>query len=36
MTIFIEAMLKKSDDRMNIDKYKAAAYITEYQIILYQ
>ncbi len=34
MTTFIKTMLKKSDDKTNIDKYKVAANITEYHIIL--
>ena len=33
MTTFIKAKLKKSDDQTNIDKYRVAANITEYQII---
>ncbi len=34
MTKFIKAELKKSVDQTNINKYKVAAIITEYQIIL--
>ena len=34
MTTFIKAKLEKSDDQMNIDKYRVAANITEYQIKL--
>ena len=33
MTTFIKTKFKKSDDQTNIDKYRVAAYITEYQII---
>ena len=33
MTRFIETKLKKSDEYTNIDKYKVAANITEYNII---
>ena len=31
MTTFIRAKLKKPDDQPNIDKYRVAANITEYQ-----
>ena len=30
MTTFIKAKLNKSDDQMNIDKFRVAANITEY------
>ncbi len=33
MTTFMKAKLKKSDDQMNIDKYRLAANIREYHII---
>ncbi len=33
MTALIKAKLEKSDDQTNIDKYRAAANITEYHII---
>ena len=33
MTIFINAKFKKSDDQTNIDKYRVAANITEYNIV---
>ncbi len=33
MTTFIKAKLKKSDDQMNIDKYRVAAIVIEYLII---
>ncbi len=33
MTTTIKGKLKKSDDQMNIDKYRVAAIITEYHII---
>ena len=36
MTKFIKSKLKKSDDQTNIDKYRVAAKITEYHIILDQ
>ncbi len=31
MTTFIKTKFKKSDDQMNIDKYRVAANIKEYQ-----
>ena len=31
MTSFIKTKFKKSDDQTNIDKYRVAANITEYQ-----
>ncbi len=31
MTIFLKTKFKKSDDEMNIDKYRVDANITEYQ-----
>ena len=31
MTTFIKTKFKKSDDQTNIDKYRVAANITEYQ-----
>ncbi len=31
MTTFIKMKLKKSDDETNIDRYRIAANITEYQ-----
>ena len=34
MTTFIKVKLKKLDDQTNIDKYRVAANITEYHIIL--
>ena len=34
MKTFIKTMFKKSDDQTNIDKYKVAANITEYHIII--
>ena len=34
MTTFIKTKFKKSDDQTNIDKYRVAANITEYHIIL--
>ncbi len=33
MTTFIKENLKESDDQMNIDKYRVAANVAEYQII---
>ncbi len=33
MTTFIKAKLKKSDDQMNIDKFRVAANIIEYHNI---
>ncbi len=33
MTTFIRAKLKKSDDQMNIDKYRVAVDIMDYHII---
>ena len=33
MTTFIKSKLKKSDDQINIDKYRVVANITEYHII---
>ena len=33
MTTFIKMKFNKSDDQKNIDKYRVAANITEYQII---
>ncbi len=33
MTTFIKTKFKKSDDQMNIEKYRVAANITEYYII---
>ena len=33
MTTFIKTKFKISDDQTNIDKYRLAAYITEYHII---
>ena len=33
MITFIKAKLKKTDDQTNIDKYRVAVNITEYQII---
>ena len=33
MTTFIKAKIKKSDDQMNIDKYRVATNITDYHII---
>ncbi len=35
MTSFIKTTVKISDDQTNIDKYRLAANITEYHIILY-
>ena len=32
MTTFIKAILKKSDDKTNIHKYRVAANITNYNI----
>ncbi len=34
MATFIKAKLKKSDDQTKIDKYRVAANVTEYKIIL--
>ena len=34
MKAFIKTKLKKSDDQTNIDKYRVAANITEYNLIL--
>ena len=34
MATFIKTKLKKSDDQTNIDKYRVAANITEYNLIL--
>ncbi len=34
MTTFIKVKFEKSDDQTNIDKYKLAANITDYHIIL--
>ena len=36
MTTFIKTKFKKSDDQTNIDKYRVAANIIEYQINLHQ
>ncbi len=33
MTTFLKTKLKKSDDQTIIDKYREAAYITEYYVI---
>ena len=34
MPTFIKGKLKESDDQRNIDKYRVAANVAEYQIIL--
>ena len=34
MTTFIKAQIKKSDDQTNIDKYRVAANIISYQIMI--
>ena len=34
MTPFIKAKIKKSHDQKNIDKYRVAANITEYSILI--
>ena len=34
MTAFIKTKLKRSNDETSIDKYRVAANITEYQIVL--
>ena len=33
MTTFIKSEAQETDDQTNIDKYRLAAYITEYHII---
>ncbi len=34
MTTFVTIKFKKQDDKTNIDKYRVAANITEYHILL--